>query len=47
MKKTNWFEVVIGLALITISIFDIVPGDEIVAIPLGLVLIADGFKVKK
>ena len=47
MKKTNWIEVAIGLLLIAISVINIVPGDEVVAVPLGLLLIADGFKVKK
>jgi len=47
MKKTNWIEIAIGLILIVISIIDIVPGDEVVLIPVGVLLIADGFKVKK
>jgi hypothetical protein len=42
-KKTNWPEVAIGAGLIAVTILDVIPGDELAGIPIGLGLIAHGF----
>lgn len=44
--KTNWAEIGIGAALLTGSIIDLVPGDEVLGVPLGVILIAHGFGVR-
>lgn len=46
MKKINYGEVGLGAAIIAATVLDIVPGDELLGIPLGLALIFEGMKVK-
>jgi hypothetical protein len=41
-KKVNWGEVGAGAAIIGFSILNIIPGDEIIAWPLGAALILEG-----
>ena len=41
----NWGKVIAGVAVIAVSIADIVPGDEVIAVPVGAYLVLDGFGV--
>ena len=41
-KKADWGEIIIGGAIIAGTLFDVLPGDEVVGIPLGIVLILKG-----
>jgi len=45
MKKTNWVEVAAGAALMLGVVADVVPGDELLGMPLGALLVAHGFGV--
>jgi len=44
-KKINWSKVVVGAAIIGVSIADIVPGDEVIAVPVGAYMLLDGLTV--
>lgn len=43
MSKTNWLEVMAGVGLASLTILDVVPGDEVAGVPIGLALVFDGF----
>lgn len=46
MKKksgNNWLEALAGAALIAASVLDVVPGDELIAVPIGIGMIAHSF----
>jgi hypothetical protein len=43
-KKIDWLEVAAGGALIAFTVGDVVPGDEIAGVPVGLALILDGMR---
>lgn len=43
-KKKDWLEIAAGAAIIGVTVFDIVPADEVIGVPLGAYLILDGFK---
>lgn len=42
-RHRDYLEVLLGAGLAAGTILDIVPGDELVGIPLGIVLILEGF----
>ena len=42
-KKTNWSSVVLGLGLMLGTSADLVPGDEVLGVPLGAFLVVKGF----
>lgn len=43
-RKKDWLETALGGAIIAVTVLDILPGDEIIGVPLGLALILDGQK---
>ena len=41
-KKMNYLEIALGIGIIAVTVGDVIPGDEVLGIPLGLGLIAHG-----
>jgi len=42
-KKINWLQVAVGLGIAAATVIDIIPGDEVVGVPLGVAVALDGF----
>jgi len=40
--KKDWLETIAGAAIVAVTIADVLPGDEIIGVPLGIALILDG-----
>ena len=43
-KGKDWLETALGAGIVAVTVFDILPGDEVIGIPLGIALILDGQK---
>ena len=43
-KSKDWIETALGAGIIAVTVLDVLPGDEVIGIPLGLALILDGQK---
>lgn len=41
-KKINWLQVAVGLGIAAATVLDVLPGDEIVGVPLGIGVALDG-----
>lgn len=44
-KKINWAEVVIGVAIASATTADVIPGDEVLGVPLGAFVVAHGLRI--
>lgn len=44
-RKIDWLQVGVGAALAAGTILDVIPGDEVAGVPLGIGLILHGLKV--
>jgi hypothetical protein len=40
--KPNWGKIIAGAAVAGLTLADVIPGDEVVGVPLGVALILDG-----
>lgn len=46
MKLEKMAEAFLGVGIATASIVDVIPGDELIAVPAGIYLILDAFDIK-